>query len=72
MRLIGVVMTKLAAAVRGQRGLSTLGVILVIVLIFWVLGAWPGFSGHGYGVGPSSIGVVLLLIVVVLLVTGRL
>ncbi|MEI8397055.1 MAG: DUF3309 family protein [Rhodospirillaceae bacterium] len=50
-----------------------LGTILLIVLILFLLGAlptWPHSVGWGYR--PSGGLVVLLIIVIVLLATGRL
>lgn len=51
--------------------------ILVIVLILALVGGlpigpWWGSSGHSYGWGPSGIVGVLLIVLVVLLLTGRL
>lgn len=49
-----------------------LGTILLVILIIALLGAlptWPYSSGWGYY--PSSGAGILLLIVIVLLVTGR-
>lgn len=53
----------------------SLGTILVILLIIFLLGGFSGrFGGYGYGYGNGGIGVigVILIIVVVLLLTGRL
>jgi Na+/melibiose symporter-like transporter len=53
----------------------SLGTILVVLLIIFLLGGFSGrFGGYGYGYGHSGIGVigVILIIVVVLLLTGRL
>lgn len=50
-----------------------LGTILVIFLVLLIIGAlptWPYSQGFGYY--PSGIGGVILLIVVVMLLTGRL
>jgi hypothetical protein len=50
-----------------------MGLILLIILILLLLGAfprWPYSASWGYG--PSSILFVLLIIVIVLLLTGRL
>lgn len=44
--------------------------LLIILLILLIIGAVPNW--HGYGYGPSSIGFVLLVVLVVLLLTGRL
>lgn len=52
----------------------SLGTILVILLVIFLLGGFSGrFGGYGYGFGHTGIGVggVLLVIVVVLLLTGR-
>ena len=51
----------------------SLGTILLILLILLLIGAipsWPHSSGWGYG--PSGGIGLLLLVVVILLVTGRL
>jgi Protein of unknown function (DUF3309) len=53
----------------------SLGTILVIILIIFLLGGFSGrFGGPGYGYGHRGNGLigVLLIIVVVLLLTGRL
>lgn len=50
-----------------------LGTILLVVLILLLLGvipSWPHSRSWGYG--PSGVLGVLLIIVIVLLVTGRL
>jgi Protein of unknown function (DUF3309) len=50
-----------------------LGTILIVVLILVLLGAiptWPYSTGWGYG--PSGVVSVLLIVVIVLLLTGRL
>jgi Protein of unknown function (DUF3309) len=59
-----------------QRDLiMSLGTILVIILIIFLLGGFSGrFGGYGYGFGHGGVGVlgIVLIIVVVLLLTGRL
>ena len=53
----------------------SLGTILIILLIVFLLGGFSGrFGGPGYGYGHRGNGLigVLLIIVVVLLLTGRL
>lgn len=53
----------------------TIGTILLIVLIIFLLGGFSGrLGGYGYGFGHGGIGVVgvLVIIVLVLLLTGRL
>ncbi len=52
----------------------SLGTILIIVLIIFLLGGFSGrIGGYGYGFGHGGMGVlgVVLLIVVVLMLLGR-
>lgn len=49
-----------------------LGTILIIVLLLIVIGAlptWPHSKNYGYY--PSGIGGIILVIIIVLLLTGR-
>jgi hypothetical protein len=46
--------------------------LLLIVLLLLVFGGLPNFGFHQLGYGPSGVGGVLLIIVVILLLTGRL
>jgi hypothetical protein len=50
----------------------TLSTILLIILILIVVGALPTW-GHSrsWGYGPSGIGGILVIILIVLLLTGR-
>jgi hypothetical protein len=50
------------------------GTILLILLILLLVGGLPQISGswHNYGYGPSGLLMLALLVVVVLLLTGRL
>jgi len=53
----------------------SLGTILLIVLIVFLLGGFSGrLGGYGYGYGHGGIGLVglLIIIVLVLVLTGRL
>jgi hypothetical protein len=53
----------------------SIGTILIIVLIIFLLGGFSGrFGGYGYGYGHSSMGGIgiVLIILLVLVLTGRL
>ncbi|HEY8623159.1 MAG TPA: DUF3309 family protein [Casimicrobiaceae bacterium] len=51
----------------------SIGTILLIIVILALVGALPtwGYSG-GWGYGPSGIAGVVVLILIILLLTGRL
>jgi hypothetical protein len=52
----------------------SLGTILVILLIIFLLGGFSGrFGGYGYGYGHGGVGIlgVVLIVVVVLILLGR-
>jgi hypothetical protein len=58
---------------KGDKTMS-LGTILVIVLIIFLLGGFSGrFGGYGYGYGHGGIGILgtILIIVVILMLLGR-
>lgn len=48
--------------------MSTLLVVIVLVLL---LGGYPGWGIHQWGYAPMGLGGILLLILIVLLLTGR-
>ena len=48
-----------------------MGLILLIVLLVIVLGGLPTWGYHNYGYGPSGVGGLILLIVIIMLLTGR-
>jgi hypothetical protein len=50
---------------------SNMGLVLLIVLIILLLGGLPTWGYHSYGYGPSGIVGVLLIVLIVLLFTGR-
>jgi hypothetical protein len=53
----------------------SLGLILVIVLVIFLLGGFSGrFGGYGYGYGHGGVGIIgiILIIIVVLMLLGRL
>ncbi|HVO91709.1 MAG TPA: DUF3309 family protein [Terriglobales bacterium] len=49
-----------------------MGLILLIVLILFLVGGLPNWGFHRFGFAPSGIAGMVLLVVVVLLLTGRL
>jgi Protein of unknown function (DUF3309) len=53
----------------------SIGTILVILLIIFLLGGFSGrFGGYGYGFGHGGVGIIglILIVVVVLMLLGRL
>ena len=47
--------------------------ILIVLLILLLIGAWPTWGwSSGWGYGPSGIVGVLVIILVIMLLTGRL
>jgi Protein of unknown function (DUF3309) len=60
-----------AWAVFSRRSL-TMGILLFIIVIVLLLGGLPRWGYHSYGYAPSGLGAVLLIILLVLLLTGRL
>jgi hypothetical protein len=49
-----------------------MSILLLIIILLVVFGGLPQVSGHNYGYGPSGIGGVILLILLIMLLTGRL
>jgi hypothetical protein len=49
-----------------------MSLLLLIVLILLLVGGLPNFGYHSYGYAPSGIVGVLVIILLVLLLTGRL
>ena len=50
-----------------------LGTILLIILILVLIGAFPSWPhSRGWGYGPSGILGIIVLVLIVLLLTGRL
>jgi uncharacterized protein DUF3309 len=52
--------------------MSLLWLVLIVVLVIAVLGGMPGLTSHNYGWGPSGIGAILVVILIIALLTGRL
>jgi hypothetical protein len=53
----------------------SLGTILIILVIIYLLGGWSGrIGGYGYGYGHSGMGLggVILVVLIVLLLLGKL
>ena len=53
----------------------SLGTILIIVVILYLLGGWSGrIGGYGYGLGHSGMGIGggILVVLLVLLLLGKL
>jgi uncharacterized protein DUF3309 len=65
-------------SIRGLRvgeSAMTLGTILIIILIIFLLGGFSGrFGGYGYGMGHSGMGLggVILIVLIILLLLGKL
>jgi hypothetical protein len=58
---------------KGESAMS-LGTILIIILVIFLLGGFSGrFGGYGYGFGHAGTGVLgtILIIVVILMLLGR-
>ena len=49
--------------------MSTLLLIIVLLIVF---GGLPQVSGHNYGYGPSGIGGIILVVLLVMILSGRL
>jgi len=49
-----------------------MSLLLLIILLFFVFGGLPNWGYHSYGYAPSGIGGVILVIVLILLLSGRL
>ncbi len=49
-----------------------MSLILLVVLILFLVGGLPNWGFHSLGFAPSGIVGVVLLVIVVLLLTGRL
>jgi hypothetical protein len=50
----------------------TMSLVLLILLLLLVVGGLPTWGYHQYGYGPSGIGGIILLVLVIMLLTGRL
>jgi hypothetical protein len=50
----------------------TMSLLLLIVLVLFLVGGLPNFGYHSYGYFPSGLAGVLVVVLLVLLLTGRL
>jgi hypothetical protein len=46
--------------------------LLIVLLIFLTIGGAPYWGYHTYGYAPSSVGLVIVVVLIFLLLTGRL
>lgn len=49
-----------------------MSMLLLLIVLLIVLGGLPQVSGHNFGYGPSGIGGIVLLVLLIMLLTGRL
>jgi hypothetical protein len=49
-----------------------MGLLVLLLVLLLLFGGLPQLGLHQYGWGPSGVGGILLIVVIVLLVTGRL
>lgn len=49
-----------------------MSIILIVIVLLLVVGGLPTLGWHHYGWGPSGVGGFLLIVLVILLLTGRL
>jgi len=49
-----------------------MSLLLLIVLILFLIGGLPNFGFHSYGYAPSGLAGVLVVVLLVMLLTGRL
>jgi hypothetical protein len=62
------------ARLRSKEGVMSLGLILIILVIIYLLGGFSGrFGGYGYGMGHSGMGLggVILVVLLVLLLLHK-
>lgn len=49
-----------------------MGLVLLILVLVLLFGGLPTWGFHSYGYGPSGVVGIILIVVVVLVLTGRL
>lgn len=75
MRSVPGILNGLAGSCHRKGETMSLGTILLVILVIFLLGGFSGrFGGYGYGFGHGGVGVigVLIIILLVLVITGRL
>jgi hypothetical protein len=55
-----------------RKKMSTLGIVVLILLVFMAVGGLPRWGYHQYGYTPSGLLGVILVIVLILALMGRL
>jgi Protein of unknown function (DUF3309) len=53
-------------------GYLTMGLLVLVILILFLIGGLPGWGYHSYGYAPSGFVGVAVIVLVVLLLAGRL
>jgi hypothetical protein len=48
-----------------------MGLILLVILLMLIVGGLPRWGYHNYGYGPSGIGGLVLIVLLILVLTGR-
>jgi hypothetical protein len=62
------------AGIAKRRRTMSIGLILIIILVIFLVGGFSGrFGGYGYGYGHRGVGIIgiVLIVLVVLLLMGR-
>jgi Protein of unknown function (DUF3309) len=49
-----------------------MSLLLLIVVLLLVFGGLPNWGYHNYGHAPSGIGGIILIVLIIMLLTGRL
>lgn len=48
-----------------------MNIILLVIVLLLIFGGMPQLGYHTWGYGPSGVGGILLIVLIVLLLTGR-
>jgi hypothetical protein len=48
-----------------------MSLVLLVILLFLVIGALPSWGYHSYGYAPSGVGGIILLVLLIMLLSGR-